>query len=133
MSPILIAGLLLTVLLLVVSLAIALVSFLPRIDPSKLTSRKAGQPQAGDNLYFFGDLQKYQADELAEAVARRYGAIHDYDASHHPGLIDLAGQIISNSRITVLKNEQFRVATLLTLVALGAGVLSTVLTLLFGR
>lgn len=132
-SLILTSGLLVTALLVIISLAISLISFLPRTDVAKLLSGDVGQPKQADNLYFFGDLQKYQPQELVEAVARQYDTIDAARASTHRSHIDLAGQIIANSRITVIKNDLFRTANLLTLLALICTVVSTVLTLVFCR
>lgn len=110
--------------LLLLSLGISLWSFLPRSDVGKLTAA-ARRPRATDNLYFYGDVCGYRPEQLAAAIARRYDRIEGYDPRQHPSHVDLASQVIANSRITVAKNEYFRAATLLALLALaasGAGV-----------
>ncbi len=132
-SRLLLVGLLSTGLLLVMSLVTALISFLPRTDAAKLTTKNDEAPQAEDNLYFYGDLRKYRPEQLAEAIARFYDGIQDYDASRHRSHVDLASQIINNSRITFVKNSYFRAATWLVLLALALAVAFTVLTLLLCR
>lgn len=132
-SLILTSGLLMTALLVIISLAISLVSFLPRTDAAKLLSKEVGQPAESDNLYFFGDLQKYRPQELVEAIARQYDTMDEPRTPIRRSHVDLAGQIIANSRITVIKNDLFRRATQLTLLALGCTVLSVALTLVFCR
>lgn len=122
------SGLGATSLLLVCSLAIALLSFLPRGDPRRLIPPPGRRPAASDNLYFFGDVANYQPAQLAATIALGYEGLRDYDPARHRGHLDLASQIIANARITVAKNAFFRWAASLALlglmVAVGAAVLS---------
>lgn len=129
----LLAGLLVTSLLLLLSLGVAVLSFLPRSDPAKLRPKGTARPAPTDNLYFYGDLGKYQPDQLASSVALLYHGIPNYDPSRHRSHTDLADQIINNSRITVSKNDRFRTAAWLTILALASAVVFSVLTLLICR
>ncbi len=114
-------GLLVTGFFLLLSLGVALLSFLPRTDPATLRSRSAGMPDSKDNLYFFHDIQKYQPEEYARAIARLYGGFADYDPTSHRSHTDLAAQIIANSRIIAIKNDRFRTGVWLTALALASG------------
>jgi hypothetical protein len=115
-------GLLAAGLLLVLSLAISLWSFIPRSDRRTLVPAAGRPPRATDNLYFYGDVGLYQPRQLATEIARRYDGIPHYDPVLHPSHVDLAGQIIANARITVAKNGNFRVATIVALLAFAAAV-----------
>jgi hypothetical protein len=106
--------------LLLLSLGISLWSFLPRSDVGNLTAAARRRPRPTDNLYFFGDVCGYRPEQLAAEIARRYDKIREYDPARHPSHVDLASQIIANSRITVAKNANFRAATLIALLALAA-------------
>jgi hypothetical protein len=50
-------------------------------------------------------------------------------AGEHPSHVDLASQVIANSRITVAKNRCFKVATIIALLALVACAAGVVLAL----
>ena len=113
-------GLMAASLLLLVSLGLSLWSFLPRHDTGKLVSRPGYRPRDTDNLYFYGDLSHYRPDQLAAEIARRYERMVDYDPARHRSHVDLAGQIVANSRITVAKTGAFRLATLFAVLALAA-------------
>lgn len=124
------AGLLVAGLLLVLSLAISLWSFIPRSDRRKLVPA-AGSPSPGaNNLYFYGDVCGYQPRQLATEIAIRYDRIRHYDPALHPSHVDLASQIIANSRITVTKNGNFRVATIAALLAFAAAVVGVLVELI---
>ena len=115
-------GLLVSSLLLVLSLAISLWSFIPRRDRRKLASTTRSPSPGTNNLYFYGDVCGYQPRQLATEIATRYDRIQHYDPALHPSHVDLASQIIANSRITVAKNNNFRVATIVALFAFAAAV-----------
>ena len=73
------------------------------------------QTTSKDNLFFFGDIANYSADEFVEAL---------YHASNTKPAInkiqcDLAGKIITNSRIGLRKFRLFTVAVWIA----GAGIL----------
>lgn len=123
-------GLVVASLLLMCSLGISLWSFIPRSDIGKLVSPVGRRPRATDNLYFYGDVCGYRPDQLAAEIARRYDKILDYDPANHPSHVDLASQIIANSRITVAKNGYFRAATLIALLALASAAIGVVLALI---
>lgn len=117
-------------LLLLLSLGISVWSFIPRGDKGKLVAAAGRRPRATDNLYFFGDVCGYRPEQLAAEIARRYDKIPGYDPVEHPSHVDLASQVITNSRITVAKNGYFRVATLIALLALTAPAIGVVMALI---
>lgn len=118
MPDVVAGGLMAASVLLLVSLGICLWSFLPRGDTGKLVPVSRRLPRDSDNFYFYGDVCGYQPDQLAAAIAHRYDKLRHYDPADHPSHVDLASQIVVNSRITVAKNELFRRATMLALLAL---------------
>ena len=122
-------GLVAASLLLLLSLGISMWSFIPRSDIGKLVSAARRQPRATDNLYFYGDVCGYRPEQLAAEIACRYDKIGTYDPRQHPSHVDLASQIIANSRITVAKNGYFRVATWIALLALAASAVGMVVAL----
>lgn len=127
--PAITAGLVGASLLLLVSLGISLWSFLPRGDLGNLVSPVGRRPQATDNLYYFGDVCAYRPEQLAAEIARRYDKIRAYDPAQHPSHVDIASQVIANSRITVAKNRCFTAATWLALLALGVAAIGVVISL----
>jgi hypothetical protein len=127
------AGLLVAGFLLLLSLGISLWSFIPRGNQRKLVPARGTSPRTTDNLYFYGDVCRYSPAQLATEIARRYDRIADYDPGQHPSHVDLASQIIANSRITVAKNANFRVATVIALAAFAAAAVGVVIELVTGR
>jgi hypothetical protein len=92
------------------------VSFLPKINlehilwKQKQPSRRAKSLRKDtDNLYYFGHLQKYQADELLEALNRLYYAVQTNTPPKKEDL-DIANQITINSEIAFLKFKIFTFA-----------------------
>lgn len=98
----------------VVSLLVALLSFLPQSHPSQ------GKPRSiceQDNLWFYGDIAQY--DRYSYLAALRTSLVQT-DAPENRLCVDLAGQVTTNSRIAVRKYAYFRVAVWLLI----AGVLT---------
>lgn len=98
---------------LMISLMLAVASFLPSTNLEKHLLGEREQPGAGDNLLFYGHLARYQPRALVNAVARHYFDHLDDDIASSKLAIDLAGQIVTNSRITVRKLALFRYSLLL--------------------
>jgi hypothetical protein len=115
--------------LLLLSLGTSLWSFLPRSDTGKLVPTTDQSRRNSDNLYFYGDICGYRPEQLAAAIARRYEKVPDYEPAQHESHVDLASQIVANSRITVTKNGYFRVATMIAMLALLAAALGLVISL----
>ena len=88
------------------------------------------RPRPSDNLYFYGDVCGYRPEQLAAEIARRYDKTRGYDPARHPSHVDIASQVIANSRITVAKNRWFKLATIVALLALGAAAIGVVVALL---
>ena len=95
---------------LVLSLLVGLGSFLPQTNLGRLLAGRPRDPTDEDNLFFYGDLAKYAPRPLAEAVARRYVGDKPGVAPVGDGHIDLAAQIVTNSRITLAKLRLFTYA-----------------------
>ena len=55
--------------------------------------------------------------------------IRDYEPARHPSHVDIASQVIANSRITVAKNRCFTAATWIALLALAAAAIGVVVSL----
>jgi hypothetical protein len=106
-------GLLINVSLLALCSLITAVSFLPKTDlehfnwlnskPSKVNNRNL---KPTDNLYHFGDLQKYKSSELVDAINNSYfnGSINQPYKKEH---LDITNQIITNSQIAIIKFSLF--------------------------
>ncbi len=104
---------------LMLSLMLAVASFLPSTDLEKHLLGEQAKPGPGDNLLFYGHLARYQPRALVNAFAEHYFDQPAQDTAASKLAIDLAGQIVTNSRITVRKLTLFRYSLLL----LGFGVL----------
>lgn len=98
---------------LMVSLMLAVASFLPSTDLEKHLVGARGKPSAGDNLLFYGHLARYEPRDLARAIAEHYFDYEGEGFTPSKLAIDLAGQIVSNSRITVRKLALFKYALFL--------------------
>lgn len=87
------------------SLGLSLMSFLPKTDLHEWATRFRGPTARSDNLYFYGDLAKYDATRVAEIVSQRYG---ERNIKLGDGAIEIAEQTVINSRITLWKLQLFR-------------------------
>lgn len=87
------------------SLGLSLMSFLPKTDLHEWATRFRGPTSRRDNLYFYGDLAKYDANRVAEIAAQRFGG---RETKLGEGLIEIAEQTVINSRITLWKLQLFR-------------------------
>jgi hypothetical protein len=98
----------------VVSLLVVLLSFLPQSHPSQGKPRSVCEQ---DNLWFYGDIAQYDSQSYLEALRM---SIAETDVPENRLCVDLAGQVIANSRIAVRKYTYFRAAIWLLM----AGVLT---------
>ncbi len=98
---------------LMVSLMLAVASFLPSTDLEKFLVGERDKPGPGDNLLFYGHLARYEPRALARAIGEHYFEQDDDATPPSKFAVDLAGQIVTNSRITVLKLAFFRYSLLL--------------------
>ena len=98
---------------LMVSLMLAVGSFLPSTNLEKHLVGDHQRPTARDNLLYYGHLARYEPRALVEAMAEMY--FKQQGEAYMPSklAIDLAGQIVTNSRITVRKLALFKYALLL--------------------
>jgi hypothetical protein len=111
---------------LLLSLSLALGSFLPQMTLTKLLAGDDyGVPQPDDNLYFYGHLAKYPPRDLVEAIARRYEE-RAPPVTIAERVIDLAEQVVINSRITVWKLRLFQRAVALFALAIVALALAVI-------
>ena len=98
---------------LMVSLMLAVASFLPSTDLEKHVVGARDKPSAGDNLHFYGHLARYEPRDLARALAEQYFEYEGEGFTPSKLAIDLAAQIVTNSRITVRKLALFKYSLLL--------------------
>jgi hypothetical protein len=98
---------------LMVSLMLAVASFLPSTDLEKHLIGARDKPSAGDNLLFYAHLARYEPRDLARAIAEKYFEYEGEGFTPSMLAIDLAGQVVSNSRITVRKLALFKYALFL--------------------
>jgi len=106
-------GLSVGALALMVSLMLAVASYFPSTNLEKHLMGERELPGPNDNLLYYGHLARYEPKGLSRAIADHY-----FD---HPGdafvpsklALDFAGQVITNSRITVRKLALFRYSVLL--------------------
>lgn len=107
------AGLTLGALTLMVSLMLAVASFLPSTNVETLLLGQRAQPAPGDNLLFYGHLARYEPGVLARTIAESYFQRVGDDAVPTKFALDVAGQVVINARITVRKLELFKYSLLL--------------------
>ena len=98
---------------LMLSLMLTVASFLPSTNLEKHLIGERERPSPRDNLLFYGHLARYEPRALVEAIADMYfdHGIETYAPSKLA--VDLAAQIVTNSRITVRKLALFRYSLLL--------------------
>ncbi|MBE9005570.1 hypothetical protein IQ259_11060 [Fortiea sp. LEGE XX443] len=116
-------GLLLTTSLLCVSALICSLSFIPKTNLERLLSLQTMSMKNStsairdtDNLYFFGDLQKYNSQGLLKALNKYY-----FDNNMKPfkkEYKDIASQITINARITFLKFRIFTYAVYILIISI---------------
>lgn len=125
------AGLGLGALAMMVSLMLAVASFLPSTNLEKHLGGGGAQPAPSDNLLFYGHLARYEPRNLARAIAEHYYDLSGDDAEPSKLAVDVAAQIVTNARITIRKLALFRYALLLfafgVLVAAAAMAFSSVM------
>lgn len=119
----LIAYLVVCEIFLVVSAAFTLLSFIPRVKIPFIT--KLEKPVDDDNLLFYGDIAKYDA----EAYLKKLVETNLDDTSKLER--DYADQIIINSRITLWKYRYFNIAMWLTLSVIATPIMSLIAFLFF--
>jgi hypothetical protein len=107
------AGLALGAVTLMVSLMLAVASFLPSTNLERHLVGARAQPGPGDNLLFYGHLARYEPRGLARAIAEHYFHRTGDDTEPSKFAIDIAGQIVTNARITVRKLDFFKYSLLL--------------------
>lgn len=111
-------GLFSCVVFLSVCCLITLFSFMPRTKLEKELSSRRGVRKDTDNLYYYGDLLKYTAEELLDSISRLYyretlGTL-PITKSH----ADIAAQVVVNSQITMRKYVIFKVALISAILSL---------------
>lgn len=96
-----------------ISIIVVLLSFIPHTTVPIFFALK--RPLRTDNYYFYGDVAKYGPEEYLRKLSKNYKIEYDNESKQ---LIDLAEQIITNSRIALQKFSHFRVAVWLTIIGL---------------
>ncbi|WP_310485136.1 Pycsar system effector family protein [Chamaesiphon sp. VAR_48_metabat_403] len=106
-------GLISATILLCVCAFLCILSFLPKTDLEKilrLRLSQSEQPKPEDNLYFYGHLKKYQAEELLDRLNQTYLSDSPVSQPYSKEAKDLAVQVTINSGIAFIKFEIFRYA-----------------------
>jgi len=103
---------------------IAVLSFFPQTNAAKLLTSRPRTTSENDNLYFHGHLGDYRADELTSRIALLYVGLPDYDATLYRGPLDLAAQVIINSRITESKLRLFALSAALFVTGIAVAVIA---------
>ena len=98
---------------LMLSLMLAVGSFLPSTNLEKFLLDEREQPGLTDNLLFYGHLARYEPRALTRAIAQHYFDTPGSQYTPSKLAVDLAGQVVTNARITVRKLALFRYALLL--------------------
>jgi hypothetical protein len=101
-------GLSIGAVLLMISLLLAVASFLPSTNLEKHLLGARLEPADSDNLLFYGHIARYEPRALARAIAVHYYGLEGEDAEPSRFAVDLAGQIVTNARITVRKLDFFK-------------------------
>lgn len=106
-------GLIFATILLCVCAFLCTISFLPKTNLEKILrirgrSFQSEQPKPEDNLYFFGHLKKYKAQELLTELNRSYLSNNPVSQPYSKEAQDLAVQVIINSGVAFIK---FRIFT----------------------
>ena len=106
-------GLSIGAVLLMVSLLLAVASFLPSTNLEKHLLGARAEPADTDNLLYYGHIARYEPKALVRAIATHYYGLAGEAAEPSRFSVDLAGQIVTNARITVRKLDFFRYSLLL--------------------
>ena len=106
-------GLALGAVALMLSLLLAVASFLPSTNLEKHLVGDRERPSTRDNLLYYGHLARYEPRALVEAIAEMYFDHEGETYAPSKLAIDLAAQIVTNARITVRKLALFRYSLLL--------------------
>jgi len=105
------------------SALICSISFVPQLKMPWFFNNSTSE---SDNLLFFGHLAKYKPYKLLEKLKDTYkitSAIPEFES-------DYAEQIITNSKITVIKYAYFKLAIWISISALGTPLLALALWLI---
>jgi hypothetical protein len=111
--PIAGAGLGIGAVTLMLSLMLAVASFLPSTNLEKHLRGDRDKPSANDNLLFYGHLARYEPRALTLAIAEHYSDRPGEEFQPSKLAIDLAEQVVTNARITVRKLDFFKYSLLL--------------------
>jgi hypothetical protein len=89
---------------------VTLLSFMPQIDIKKVVERQIDL-QLDHNLFYYGHLALYNAEELTRALSERLAQSEISRDS-----VDLAEQVVINARIALRKHNMFTLAIRIVLV-----------------
>ncbi|MEG5036245.1 Pycsar system effector family protein [Microcoleus sp. AT3-D2] len=132
-------GLLISILLLCISSLICSLSFLPKTDiehfvwsRTKSVRNSKSSLKDSDNFYFFNNLNKYDSNDLLEAMNRLYfeGTVQK---PYRKEDLDIASQITINSEIASTKFRFFRIALWLLIFSIFIVLISLVIAILIYR
>ncbi|HEX2281688.1 MAG TPA: Pycsar system effector family protein [Thermomicrobiales bacterium] len=98
---------------LMLSLMLTVGSFLPSTNLEKHLIGERERPSQRDNLLYYGHLARYEPRALVEATAEMYFEQEREAYAPSKLAVDLAAQIVTNSRITMRKLALYRYSLLL--------------------
>jgi hypothetical protein len=107
------AGMAIAAVALMVSLMLAVGSFLPSTNLEKFLLDEREQLGLEDHLLFYGHLARYEPRSLARAIAQHYLDTPGSQYAPSKLAVDYAGQVVTLARITVRKLELFKYSLLL--------------------
>ena len=111
------AGLAVGMVFLCIACIIIIISFLPQIHNVKVGLKKKIKENETDNLFFFGDLYKYESQSLIGAVLKSY-KIEDKENYMNAINLSISTQIIEYSKITLNKFTLFKIAAWVLLIGI---------------
>lgn len=109
----------------ILGVSVGMLSFVPKLDPLNISSGVNEKPEPSDSLYYFGHLARLRSEQLVQKLLDRHGD-HLQLTPDRAGELDLAGQVIINSRITGYKLSRFRAGSALILLGLVISLVSII-------
>jgi FlaA1/EpsC-like NDP-sugar epimerase len=118
--------------ILIISMFFHFLALIPKVKSPR--SKRGMNGSEEDNLYFYGHISKYTAPNYLAALKKKYS--NEIVTTFHPEELDLANQIIVNSKITYWKYIRCKYGLYLTLLGfsfLSVSILGQLITDFIGR
>lgn len=125
-------GIFSSIFFLILASLFCILSFLPKINRIEvLLWQQEVSCSDDDNFLYYGDLSKYTCEELLDAITRKYYQDERYLASSVKFHLDIADQIIINSKIALRKYNLFSLALYSTVISVFSSFILSAITALF--